>query len=404
MEKSFMLTAIATVDIKDLQMRVISIKPFEYIQSNFPQLETILSKGNYLSLKEAFEKPKSWVLIPNNENMVNGLETLQNLINDNIYEVFEKNKKEWEKKLADSSSAAPVEPDSKKVKELSAKKKLKPIVLENLIKKYMLTESELYEIIDTDMFTIITRLNKKELHSYKKEILVMNLIIENKNAKNINDIFLTIILPSYYLLGPLESITFQYKDTINPIKLENFKVTRKTRSEKPVNEYGISIRDLNSAPGLLSQGEYLIINIPILIPSPKPSDSFSLDFILKMFQFPAGNPLIITTDPISLPIIHKRNQFAVSSKLLSIESNNVCRIKLQVSNLGDPLDFEIKRAIPANCTLSAIRGVEIGTEKLENSQLALIKFGHFNKNEIKEGELSIKLSTIGEIIEISRGW
>jgi hypothetical protein len=404
MEKSFMLTAIATVEIKDLQMRVIAIKPFEYIQSNFPQLENVLSKGNYLSLKEAFEKPKSWVLIPNSENMIIGLETLQKSINDNIYELFEKNKKDWENKLSDAQTAAPSEPDSKKVKELSAKKKLKPNVLENIIKKYSLTESETYDISDTDMFTIITRLNKKELLSYIKEILLFNVIIENKNAKNINDIFLNLSLPSYYLLGTSESITFQYKDSINAIKSENFKVIRKTVNDKTVNDYVISIRDLNSAPGLLTQGEFLIMNVPIIVPPPKPNDSFSVDWSLKMFQFPAGNPLIINPEPISLPIIHKRKRFAVSSKMVSIDNNNRCRIKLQVSNLGDPLDFEIRRAIPIECTLSAVSGVEMNLEKSESSHLAILKFGHFNKDEVKEAEIIIQLKNMGEIINISRGW
>ncbi len=404
MEKSFMLTAIATVEIKDLQMRVIAIKPFEYIQSNFPQLENVLSKGNYLSLKEAFEKPKSWVLIPNSENMVIGLETLQKLINDNIYDLFEKNKKDWEKKLSDTPSAAPSEPDSKKVKELSAKKKLKPNVLEHLINKYGLTESESYDIADTDMFTIITRLNKKELLSYNKEILLYHVIIDNKNAKNINDIFLTLTLPSYFLVGSPESITFQYKDSINVIKTENFKVTRKSVNDKAVNEYVISIRDLNSAPGLLVQGEFLIIDVPIIVPPPKPSDLFSADCSLKMFQFPAGNPLIINPEPLSLPIIHKRKRFAVSSKVLSIDNNNQCRIKLQVSNLGDPLDFEIRRAIPMDCTLSAVNGIEVNMEKSDSSHLAILRFGHFNKDEVKEAEIIFHLQNMGEIINISRGW
>lgn len=78
MEKVITLTSIATIDIKDLQMRVLSIKPFEFIQSEFPQLEKLLSKGNFMSLKEAFEKQKSWVLIPNSENMIYGLEVLKN--------------------------------------------------------------------------------------------------------------------------------------------------------------------------------------------------------------------------------------------------------------------------------------------------------------------------------------
>ena len=404
MEKTITLTAIATVEIKDLQMRVISIKPFEFIQSNFPQLETALSKGNFLSLKEAFEKPKSWVLIPNSENMVNGLETLQKLIDDYIYTDFEKNKKDLEKKLVETRSAAPSESGEKKAKELSAKKKIKPNVLESLVKKYNLTETELYEISDTDMFTVISRLDKKTLFSYKKDILHLSLIIENKNAKDINDIFLIITIPSFYLIGTHENITFEYKESILPILSENYKMQRKLQEQKQVNEYVISLRDLNRAPGLLEQGDHLIINTPIIIPSPKPTDAFSLDISLKMFQFPAGNPLIVNLEPILLPIIHKRNRFSVSNTFLSIDPNNNCRIKLKVVNYGDPIKFDLKRELPIDCAISAISGVEIETEKTESKQYSTIKFGLLEKDASKEAELEIHLNSANEIVELSRGW
>jgi len=359
-----------------------------------------------MSLKEAFEKQKSWVLIPNSENMIYGLEVLKELINNYLYVTYEKNVKDFELKFTSIQDAP--EEQTKRAKELSPKKKIKANVLEPLVNKYNLKSFALFEINETDMFTIISTFNKHELQSHVKELVHHTISIENKNSKEINDIFITLRVPVPYMIGGPETITFQKNDLISGLNVENYKFSRKNLGEKEgnleVNEFVISIRELNLSMGLLEQGDIIFINIPLVIPAPKPTDNFSLDISVKMFQFPAGNPFIINCEKITIPVTHVRHRFSLSHSIISVSDDMNCKVGVKLKNLTDLHDFEFKREIPAGSVISDPKGIDVLTENLENKQYATFKFGKMQKDEIKEGEFSIKLNSINEILQISRGW
>lgn len=158
----------------------------------------------------------------------------------------------------------------------------------------------------------------------------------------------------------------------------------------------IKLGDLrDSSIGLILPGTTIIATYPITAYKVAKDSEFVSDVKYSGNTYPAGAPIEIIPEGITIPVTHSRLKFIKTKKILATSAENIFEIILSVENTGDLIEnFSIKDVVPENFEYGEYSLDPVKTDNLEGKDLLIWEIERIDPEETYE--ITYKITGTGD--------